>query len=149
MSSNEQAEIYALVYEYQNLKKLAEILGSEIEKKRIDLSEVNVALDEINNLRESVEALVPLGPVFVKGTLTNKVIVPIGSNYFVAMKPDEAKQKLNEIKAVLEKQIKELEGKLNEVLTKISSIESQLLKLQGSSSARETQEGSKESSKGS
>ncbi len=144
-----QAEVYALLAEYQELRKALEILTAEVETRKLELNELNTAIEELKELKESVESLVPLGPVYVKATLSNRVVVPIGSNYLVTMNPEEARERLVQRKTDLEKALKELEKRMTEVINKISSIESQLSKLQGLTSARQTQESAQEPGKGS
>ena len=147
--TDRKAEAYALLNELKNLNDLLTAVNSEIKNKSVELAELNLTIDEMDKLDETKEFLIPLGPVYVKGRLSKEVIVPIGSSYLVKMSPEEAKKKLVEVKETLEKELRELEKSRNELLSKISSIESQLLKLQGSVSAGKTQEGSKELSEGS
>lgn len=143
-----KAEAYALLSELRNLNELVAAINLEIKNKSIELNEVDLTIKEMDELDEAKDSLIPLGPVYVKGSLSKEVIVPIGASYLVKMSPEEAKKKLGEVKERIEKELKELEKSREELLKKISSIESQLMKLQGSVSARETKEGPKESGEG-
>ncbi len=133
VNKQEQA---ALLLEYNNLQALMNLVVSELEKVNATLAEIETAEREMEQLKEGMESLVPLGPVMVKATLHEKVLVPIGSVYYIAYKPDEAKKKLEEMKSEYLKTRKVLESKLNEITAALRAIEGKLAELQrGSKSA--------------
>jgi prefoldin alpha subunit len=144
----DKEEVKQLIERYEKLKGLVNIIGTELDNQRSIFGELQSLEDELPKISNGMESFVPLGIVYVKATLHNKVLVPLGANYFVAMEPKQAVEKVKEIKGTYESSIKDLEKKLAEALQELSAIEGKLAEVhRGMKGAGKTEKSPQEFSK--
>ncbi len=98
MASESKEELTA---EYAALGQLAEELRRRIDLLNVSLNELTAAksaVDELANVKEGEEVLVPVGAgVYIKANVSNTkiVLVAIGANIIVERSLDEAKKYLD------------------------------------------------------
>ncbi|ABU82353.1 prefoldin, alpha subunit [Ignicoccus hospitalis KIN4/I] len=122
-------ELQKLQREYEQLRALQASLAVEVERLNAFKKDAELAAGELEELKEEKEALVPMGPVFVKSKLQTKVLYPLGANVYLSTKPEEAVQRLKEDKKKIEEQLKLLEAELAKVTQALTSIEARVAEI--------------------
>ena len=142
------AELQTLQAQYEQLKAFQTTLAVELERLRGSLQDTDIAIKELEELKEEKESLVPMGPVLVKSKLQTKVLYPLGVNVYMATSPEEAAKRLKERKKALEEELKVLEAELAKVAQALASIEAKVAEVyRGLSVAGQAKEGAEEPGK--
>ena len=142
------SELQALQRQYEQLRALQTTLAVELERLKGAIQDADVAIKELEQLKEEKEALVPLGPVLVKAKLQTKALYPLGANVYLATTPEDAAKRLEENKKKIEEEMKLLEAELAKVSQALASIEAKVAEIyRGLTVAGQAEEGSKESGK--
>ena len=123
------SELLALQSEYEKQLILYENLKSQIDALRALAKDYETTINELEELKEGKEALVPMGAVLVKANLHEKVLVPLGANFYSTMKPQEAIEKLKEYKNKVEEEARMLEGEMGKLAKNIAAIEAKINEL--------------------
>ena len=120
------SELLALQSEYEKQSILYENLRSQIDALKALAKDYETTINELEDLEEGKEALVPMGSVLVKANLHGSVLVPLGANFYITMKPSDAIEKLKEYKKKVEEDIKFLENELAKLSQNIASLETRI-----------------------
>ena len=147
-----EQEIAILLRRFEELKEIGAILERELENIRTLITDLELTRTELDSLKEEKDSLVPLGSsAYVRAKLFPKVLVPLGyggSKYFIALSPEEAKPKLEELIAHLKTREAEFQKRLEEVLKEMTTIEKEIRRLaEGAKGAGQAQEGTEKSGK--
>ncbi len=147
-----EQEIAILLRRFEELKEIGAVIERDLESVRTLIADLEVTKKELDHLKEEKESLVPLGSVaYVKARIQPKVLVPLGhgrSGYYIALTPEEAKPKIDELIRDLKVREENLQKQLEAIVNEMAAIEKELRRLsEGAKSARETEKGTKESGK--
>jgi len=141
------SELLALQSEYEKQLILYENLRSQVDALKALAKDYEITINELEELKEGKEALVPMGSVLVKANLHEKVLVPLGANFYNAMKPSEAVEKIKEYKKKVEEDAKLLENELAKISQNIAALETKISELSAKLKAAQVPTPTKEAKK--
>ncbi|MEM1509090.1 MAG: prefoldin subunit alpha [Thermofilaceae archaeon] len=126
MASDSKEE---LVAEYATLGQLAEELRRRIDLLNVSLNELTAAksaVDELVNVKEGEEVLVPVGAgIYVKANISNTkiVLVSIGANIIVERSLEEAKKYLDDREQRVRDALQKTLGDYQAVVSRMRELE--------------------------
>ena len=97
-----------------------------------DVIAVRQSLDELRNVREGEESLVPIANgIFARAKLTNlrELLVNVGSNIVVAKSIDEAKKLLEQQSSEIQAIRTRIAAQLEKLATRAQALQEELMKL--------------------
>ena len=123
-----QAELQRLLVEYEYLRRLLEAIQGQLEllnATRARLLRSREALEEIKKQKPGDALLAPLGVgVFLHARLerVDRVVVDIGSGYYLEKSPDEAIKYLDERIAEIDEAMRRLQLEAGNVAKRLNEI---------------------------
>ena len=123
-----EIDVQKIIEEYYLYSQQAEVLKQNLElinASLIELGVVRETLEQLKNLEEGHEILIPIGAnSYIKAKITNKedVLVGIGAKVVVRKSLEKAKKDVEDKIENIRKVKDEQEKKLNDIMSKLEEI---------------------------